>query len=144
MLNCNIYITYMETIMLAKEIIWKLLDYYGVETNVDLANKMNVNAQTITNWNYNNRIEAISKKCRELGIYNKIFGDTNIQKIKSITGGQNAQNVYGGMNQDTPTSQSIDESSEIDTATFELFKEMYKNAIEKDELKKLRIYLMSY
>ncbi len=36
---------------------------------------------------------AIKKKCRELGIYNEIFGD--IQSISSVTGGQNAQNVHG-------------------------------------------------
>lgn len=77
------------------DIIDKLFDYFDVYSIQDLALKMNVSQPTISKWKTRNSINAIKKKCRELGIYNEIFGDlnSNIQNIHTISGGQNAQNV---------------------------------------------------
>lgn len=77
------------------DIIDKLFDYFDVYSIQDLALKMNVSQPTISKWKTRNSINAIKKKCRELGIYNEIFGDlnSNIQNIHTVSGGQNAQNV---------------------------------------------------
>ena len=60
-----------------EEIIQKLYDHYEVDSNIDLANKMSLAKQTITNWKSRNSVKAIKKKCRELGIYDDIFNDNN-------------------------------------------------------------------
>lgn len=77
------------------DIIDKLFDYFNVYSIQDLALKMNVSQPTVSKWKTRNSINAIKKKCRELGIYSEIFGDlnSNIQNIDTISGGQNAQNV---------------------------------------------------
>jgi hypothetical protein len=59
------------------DIIDKLFDYFNVYSIQDLALKMNVSQPTISKWKTRNSINAIKKKCRELGIYNEIFGDLN-------------------------------------------------------------------
>lgn len=77
----------------------KILDFYNVSTIKELSLSIDTGASTISNWKQRNSITALKKKCRELGIYNEIFGDinTNIQNIDTISGGQNAQNI--GKNQ---------------------------------------------
>lgn len=59
-------------------IIEKLFDYFKVSTIQDLAFKMRVTQSSISNWKTRNSINAIKRKCRELGIYNEIF-DSKIQ-----------------------------------------------------------------
>ena len=55
----------------------KMLDYYSVVTYSELAVKINTTQQTISSWKQRNSANAIKKKCKELGIYNEIFGDSN-------------------------------------------------------------------
>jgi hypothetical protein len=100
---------------------------------------MDISQQTISAWKSRNSINAIKKKCRELGIFDKIFHDINIQSIQTINGGQTAQNV--GNNQ--VTSRETDHT-DIDKATFELIKETYQNAKKYDKLNEFRIYIMSF
>lgn len=75
----------------------KILDFYNVSTIKELGLAIDTGASTISNWKQRNSITALKKRCRELGIYNEIFGDLNteIQQITTISGGQNAQNVHG-------------------------------------------------
>ena len=120
----------------AEDIIYMLYNYYEINNNIELAKKINTTPQTITNWKSRNSVNAIKKKCREIGIYNDIFGD--IQKT-AINNGFMTQNLNGNINQNQA---NID--NEIDTATYTLFKEAYQEALDKNEIKKLRIYLMDY
>ncbi|RXK06982.1 hypothetical protein [Halarcobacter bivalviorum] len=59
----------------AEELIKKLMTYYNVFSMHELAKKIGISQPAITKWKKNNSINAIKKKCRELGIYNDIFGD---------------------------------------------------------------------
>lgn len=56
------------------DVIIKLFKFYKVSTQIELAKILNTAPQTISNWKTGNSIGAIKKKCRELGIYNEIFG----------------------------------------------------------------------
>ena len=51
----------------------KMLNYYSVVTYSELAGKINTSQQTISSWKSRNSVNAIKKKCRELGIYDEIF-----------------------------------------------------------------------
>ena len=70
--------------MNAEDLIDKLSNFFNVRSNIDLADKMNSTPQTITNWKTRNSINGIKKKCRELGIYNEIFGDLNTSLNNNI------------------------------------------------------------
>lgn len=61
--------------MSAEDLIYSLYKHYKVDNNIELANYLNTTPQTISNWKARNSINAIKKKCRELGIYEDIFGD---------------------------------------------------------------------
>ncbi|MCG3679570.1 helix-turn-helix domain-containing protein [Aliarcobacter butzleri] len=55
----------------------KLYSYFNVATITELAQKLDMSQPAVTNWIRRNSISAIKKRCRELGIYNEIFGDLN-------------------------------------------------------------------
>ena len=63
--------------MTAEDLIYKLYSFFDVKNKLELENKLETTAQTISNWKSRNSVNAIKKKCRELGIYNEIFGDLN-------------------------------------------------------------------
>ena len=67
----------------ASNLIDKIMDYYKVSTFTELSNLINMGQPAITKWKQRNSINAIKKKCRELGIYNEIFGDLNLSSNKS-------------------------------------------------------------
>ncbi len=53
----------------------KLMDFFGVSSNYQLAEKLGMQPSSISSWKNKNSVTAIKKKCRELGIYNEIFGE---------------------------------------------------------------------
>lgn len=112
----------------------KLLSFYNVSSLTDLADKLGIKQSSLSSWKTRNSISAIKKKCREIGIYQDIFGD--IQTI-TTNSGQVAQNVAGNQNFNT-------QNSDIDAATYNLFKEAYDKAVDNDDLKGLRLHLMDY
>ncbi len=63
--------------MNAEQLIDKLMSYYNVFSMHELSSKIGISQPAISKWKMNNSIVAIKKKCRELGIYNEIFGDLN-------------------------------------------------------------------
>ena len=85
---------------------------------------------TVSKWRQRESINAIKKKCRELGIYNEIFGDLN-SNINNQTirdnHGNNTQtgNVYSSKDND-------DNSINIDEAAFAVFKKAYNKCLDKD------------
>lgn len=78
----------------ANDLINRLMEYYGVYTLTELSKKLDIGQPTVTKWKKNNSINAIKKRCRELGIYDEIFKDfdkntltfgiDNIQKTLNI------------------------------------------------------------
>uniref|UniRef100_UPI004047894C hypothetical protein n=1 Tax=Aliarcobacter sp. TaxID=2321116 RepID=UPI004047894C len=62
----------------------KLLEYYEVVTINELAKKINTGPSTISNWRQRKSINALKKKCRELGIYKEIFGEINKRSVLGI------------------------------------------------------------
>ncbi|WP_323669184.1 helix-turn-helix domain-containing protein [Aliarcobacter butzleri] len=58
-----------------ENILERLYSFYKVAGASELSEKINTTQQTISNWKKRNSINAIKKKCRELGIYREIFKD---------------------------------------------------------------------
>jgi len=69
----------------AEDLIYMLYETFKVDNNIDLAELLKTTPQTISNWKSRNSINAIKKKCRELGIYKEIFGDETMQTNKELT-----------------------------------------------------------
>ena len=115
----------------AELLIDKLLNYYNVFTYSDLGIKINVSQANISSWKQRNSVNAIKKKCKELGIYNEIFGDLNSNTII---------NIASEVNQ---AAKEINEVN-IDETTLLLFKEAYQKAKDSDNIKGLRVYLMDF
>lgn len=75
----------------------KLMEYYQVYTISDLAEKIKIGQPSISKWKINNSLNAIKKKCRELGIYNEIFNDIkNINQSNANISGIGAAGVEFG------------------------------------------------
>lgn len=75
------------------EIIRRLFDYYGISTLQELAEKMGISKASISNWKSRNSINAIERRCRDLGIYSQIFDSlTTIQRIKNQNGNNSFNN----------------------------------------------------
>ncbi len=124
----------------SENLIERLLSYYNVSSVAELSPLINTSQATISNWKIRNSVNAIKKKCRELRIYQDIFGDINVQKIMN-NDGQLAQHV--GSDQ-INHSHVTNKNNEVDLATYNLFLEAYEKAVSEDNLKKLRLYLMEY
>jgi len=112
-------------------LIEKLLNYYNLTSLQELAEKLNIKQSSLSSWKSRNSINAIKNKCRELGIYNEIFGDLNSNTII---------NIASEVNQ---AAKEINELN-IDEITLFLFKEAYQKAKDSDNIKGLRIYLMDF
>ncbi len=85
----------------SEAIIFKLLSYFQLDNNQELALKLGTTPQTISNWKTRNSISPLKKKCRELGIYNEIFGDLTHSNRISVNNntGQLASTVQGNQTQ---------------------------------------------
>jgi len=123
-------------------LIEKLMDFYAVSSNNELADKLNMQPSSISSWKTKNSISAIKKKCRELGIYKDIFGDVYTQIISS-NDGQIAQSVDGDQ-AFNPNPNPKQDNINIDPATYNLFLEAYEKAVGEDNLKSFRLHLMEY
>ena len=114
----------------AEFLIDKLLNFYKVSNVAELSTKIDTSQKTISNWKIRNSINAIKKRCRELGIYNEIFGDLN-SSINNQTirdnHGNNTQtgNVYSSKDND-------DNSINIDEAALAVFKKAYNKCLDED------------
>ncbi|MFW3399245.1 hypothetical protein [Aliarcobacter butzleri] len=107
----------------------KLYSHFNVATITELAQRLDMSQPAVTNWLRRNSISAIKKRCRELGIYNEIFGDLN-----------GTINISLELNQALKDISKID----IDETTLFLFKEAYQKAKDNNNLKGLRVYLMDF
>jgi hypothetical protein len=64
-----------------EDIFEKLFSFYQVSSVAELSPKINTSQKTISNWKVRSSVNAIKKKCRELKIYDEIFGTINVQEI---------------------------------------------------------------
>lgn len=128
----------------------RLLNHYNISTISELAQILNTKQTSISSWRARNSINAIKKKCRELGIYKEIFEDTKKSDEKRILEdyisflehtGQESSREYLDTVEHAFLSEPI---GNIDFATYVIFKEAYIKAIKNDDLKGFRIHLMDY
>ncbi|MDN5112961.1 helix-turn-helix domain-containing protein [Aliarcobacter butzleri] len=76
-MNCN-------NMKNVEDILKKLYDYYEVSGASELAEKLGISPQVISNWKARNSINAIKKKCRELDIYKEIFGEIVLRDANDL------------------------------------------------------------
>lgn len=128
-------------------LIEKLLNYYNLTSLQELAEKLNIKQSSLSSWKSRNSINAIRNKCRELGIYNDIFGDfnsnINTQTIRDNHGNlSQTGNVYGF--------KENNELNNIDEAALSTFKRAYSKCVDEngdileDRLDELIIYLTKF
>ncbi len=80
----------------------KLLNYYNLTSLQELAKKLNIKQSSLSSWKSRNSINAIKNKCREIGIYNEIFGDLN--SSTTINQGNNSRAAGNNYNERTNNS----------------------------------------
>ncbi|WNL30692.1 helix-turn-helix domain-containing protein [Aliarcobacter cryaerophilus] len=133
-----------EVVLEAEIILEKLMLYFNVINYSELAQKIGVAQQNISKWKSRNSVSAIKIKCRELGIYNEIFGDSfntftqtgaNSQQIKNQN---NTGNGAGAFNYANDPKTQIDNNLNIDDDLIPLFQALSivaKALNKKDKLK---------
>ena len=137
----------MNNINQSEILIDKILDHYSVATYSELALKINTTQQTISSWKQRNSVNAIKKKCKELGIYNEIFGDLN-----SNINNQTIRDNHGNLSQtgDVYGSKDNETLNNIDEAALSTFKRAYSKCVDEngniieDKLDELIIYLTKF
>ena len=123
------------------------MNFYTVFTMKELSEKIGISQQAISKWKNNNSIVAIKKKCRELGIYNEIFGDLN-----SNINNQTIRDNHGNLSQtgDVYGSKDNETLNNIDEAALSTFKRAYSKCVDEngniieDKLDELIIYLTKF
>lgn len=119
------------------DIIDKLFDYFKVTSIQDLAEKMNVSQPTISKWKTRNAMSAIKKRCREVGIYNEIFGDLN----SNTNNFQNSTNVVAqdfSNNSNAHHTQNIGNKPNIDENILKLIDTLYSFAKTNNKIDELK------
>ncbi|MFW2613068.1 hypothetical protein [Aliarcobacter butzleri] len=101
----------------------KLYSYFNVATITELAQKLDMSQPAVTNWIRRNSISAIKKRCRELGIYNEIFGDLN-SKINTFHNTSFSGNSSGVDNSNNKNINSNNNDLDCDDFTKSLFKQL--------------------
>lgn len=67
----------------ASDLVDRLMEYYDVTTISELAEKINIRHQAISKWRKNNSVDAIKKRSKELGLYNYLFDDFEVDLFQS-------------------------------------------------------------
>lgn len=104
-------------------ILQKLLDYFDLDNMSQLADKLSVSQPTISKWKSRGSILPIKKICRELGIYNEIFGDSN-SKINTFHNTSFSGNSSGVDNSNNKNINSNNNDLDCDDFTKSLFKQL--------------------
>ncbi len=130
--------------MNANSIFEKLFNYFKVSTIRDLSEKINMSESTVSKWRQRESINAIKKKCRELGIYNEIFGDSFTTFSQTGANSQQIQNQNnsgdgsGAFNNSNDSKAQIDNSLKIDNDFIPLFEALSTVAIALDKKVQLK------
>ena len=126
--------------MEAERILDKIMLYFSVVNYSELAKKIGVAQQNISKWKSRNSVNAIKVKCRELGIYNEIFGDsfnTFSQTGANSTQIKNQTNSGGNI----LNSSSLNKDTNIDNELLPLFEALSSVANALDKKAQLKIEL---
>lgn len=115
----------------AEQLLEKLFDFYNVSSAAELSDKIDTSQKTISNWKIRNAVNAIKKKCRELGIYNEIFGDIGVNNLQGSSFDNGSIGVNNGQNKNIhiPKEQysDFDEIDELSKTLFLELSKKYKN-----------------
>ena len=123
-----------------EDILERLFLFYKVASVAELSKQINTSQKTISNWKIRNSISALKKRCRELGIYNEIFGDsfnTFTQTGANSTQIKNQTNSGGSI----LNSSSLNKDTNIDNELLPLFEALSSVAIALDKKAQLKIEL---
>ena len=118
----------------------KLLKFYDLDTLSELSEVLKVSQPTISKWRARNTIIPIKKRCRELGIYNEIFGDsfnTFTQTGANSTQIKNQTNSGGNI----LNSSSLNKDTNIDNELLPLFEALSSVANALNKKAQLKIEL---
>ena len=123
-----------------EDILERLFLFYKVASVAELSKQINTSQKTISNWKIRNSISALKKRCRELGIYNEIFGDsfnTFTQTGANSTQIKNQTNSGGNI----LNSSSLNKDTNIDNEFLPLFEALSSVANALDKKAQLKIEL---
>ena len=120
----------------------KLYSYFNVATITELAQKLDMSQPAVTNWIRRNSISAIKKRCRELGIYNEIFGDlnTNVNNIQNSNINKVFDHSENSQSQDSiniNNSPLCEKITKMNQSIVSSFINAYNILDKKENLKKL-------
>ncbi|MDD2653015.1 MAG: hypothetical protein PHX44_08200 [Sulfurimonas sp.] len=119
----------------AEKLIDLLIKYYDVVSVSQLADKIDIGQPALSKWKKNNSVGAIKKKCRELGIYNEIFGDLQTNNF------QNSNNVIGqdfSKKSKSSHTQNIGQITNIEPNILKLVDTLYSFAVSKGKIDELK------
>ena len=123
------------------------MSYYNVFSMHELSSKIGISQPAISKWKNSNSILAIKKKCRELGIYNEIFGDLNTQNIQNqiidTQNGINSFNNFAESNKQKIISKDILQDEEVIKVIKSITPIIEDDKIKKDDfIKYLKKWLI--
>jgi len=107
-----------------EDILDSLFTYFNVSSISELSDKLGVSQPAISKWKSRNSISAIKKKCRELGIYQEIFGDSQINNLQNSSFNDNAAGVVNGNQANINNINSSSDFKNCDGLTKELVKKL--------------------
>ena len=119
-----------------------LFIHFNVTTMADLAMHISVSQQTISKWKQRNSVNAIKKKCIELGIYTEIFGDlnTNVNNIQNSNINKVFDHSENSQSQDSiniNNSPLCEKITKMNQSIVSSFIDAYNILEKKENLKKL-------
>lgn len=129
------------------DIFERLFNYFKTSTIRELSEKINMSESTVSKWRQRESINAVKKRCRELGIYNEIFGDLNSNINNQIIRDNHSNISQTG---DVYCSKDNNELNNIDETALSTFKRAYSKCIDghgniiEDKLDELIIYLTKF
>jgi len=125
----------------AEFLIEKLLNFYKVSNVAELSTKINTSQKTISNWKIRNSINAIKKRCRELGIYDEIFLLDNYTYPPGYFDLESPPSIYDEaqkeLEKQITKKREIEEILKMDETIVISFVQVYKKLEEENNLIKL-------
>ena len=113
--------------------------YYNVFSMHELSSKIGISQPAISKWKNNNSIVAIKKKCRELDIYNEIFGDLS-KETNNFHNTNFSGNSSGVDNSNNKNINSSNDDLDCDDFTKSLFKQLCNVYKEKKTLLQTKLF----
>ena len=115
------------------------MSYYNVFSMHELSSKIGISQPAISKWKNNNSIVAIKKKCRELDIYNEIFGDLS-KETNNFHNTNFSGNSSGVDNSNNKNINSSNDDLDCDDFTKSLFKQLCNVYKDKKTLLQTKLF----